>query len=106
MALSKVPGSKGKYMADSRGLAAIGRSQAMTDACMVPALRGAALGRQYDPKGQYRAEPRGVRAGWNNEFRNGAAVVQVKAGHNAIQRMVMADVLLAMESQRGSSRIP
>lgn len=106
MALVKVPGSKGKYRADPAGLREIGRSQAMSDACMIPALRGAALAKQYDPKGTYDAEPRGVRAGYNNEIRNGAAVVQTVAGPNAIKRMVMADVLLGMESQRGSARIP
>lgn len=105
MALVRVPGTGGKYFADPSGLRAIAQSQKMSAACLEIAQRGAALGRTYDPKGAYTAEPRGVRAGWNNEMRSGAAVVQTKAGPNAIRRMVMADILLGLESQRGSSRV-
>lgn len=108
MTLTKIPGSKGKYRADSRGLKEIGASQAMSDLCMIPALRGAALGKQYDKHGQYEAVPRMIMAGRENvqSLRAGAAVVQTKAGPNAISRMVMIDVLIAMEAQRGSSRVP
>lgn len=101
MALANVPGTGGKYRADPNGLAAIGRSQDLADASLDVAQHGAALGRKYDPDGTYSAEPRGVRAGWNNEFRAGAAVVQDEPVYPAARRMVMADVLIAMESQRG-----
>ena len=101
MALHKVPGSKGKYMADDRGLRELGQSSALGDLALQAAQRGAALGRQYDPKGEYAAEKRTVKAGWKHEDRAGAVVKQVKAGPKAIQRMVMADVLMGMESGRG-----
>lgn len=102
MALHKVPGSKGKYMADDRGLRALGQSSALGDLALQAAQRGASLGRQYDPKGEYTAERRTVKAGWKHEDRAGAAVVQVKPGSgDAIRRMVMVDVLMGMESGRG-----
>lgn len=106
MALSKVPGTRGKYMADSRGLRELGMSSKLGDVALTAALRGAALGRQYDPKGAYSAEKRTVKGGWNHEDRAGAVVRQDRAGPKAIQRMVMADVLMGMESGRGSSRVP
>lgn len=102
MALHKVPGSKGKYMADDRGLRELGMSSALGDLALAAAQRGAGLGRQYDPKGEYTAEKRTVKSGWKHEDRAGAAVVQVKPGDgNAIRRMVMVDVLMGMESGRG-----
>lgn len=107
MALHKVPGSKGKYMADDRGLRELGMSSKLGDIALTAALRGAALGKQYDPKGEYTAEKRTVKAGWKHEDRAGAVVRQVKPGDgHAIRRMVMVDVLMGMESGRGSSRIP
>lgn len=106
MALHKIPGSKGRYMSDTRGLRELGASSKLGDIALVAAWRGAALGRQYDPRGEYTAEKRTVRAGWNHDPRAGAVVKQVKAGPKAIQRMVMADILMGMESGRGSSRIP
>lgn len=105
MGFANVPGTGGKYRADSAGFAAIGKSQALGDIAMNAAWRGAALGRQYDPKGAYTAEPRVVRGGWNHEPRAAAAVVQSKPGPKAIDRLVMADVLIGMESRSGSSRI-
>lgn len=102
MSLSKVPGTRGKYMADSRGLRELGMSSKLGDVALTAALRGAALGRQYDPKGAYSAEKRTVKAGWKHEDRAGAVVVQVKPGSgDAIRRMVMVDVLMGMGSGRG-----
>ena len=105
MALVRVPGTKGKYLANPAGLRAIGRSQEMTDVCMGIASRGAALGREHDPKGEYRAEPRGVRMGWDNEVRNGAVIVQSRPGPDAVKNRVLDQVLRGLESQRGTTRI-
>ena len=101
MALHKVPGSKGKYQADDRGLRSLGMSTALGNVALKATQRGAALGKQYDPQGEYVAEKRTVRGGYDEDNRAGAVVVQVKAGPNAIKRMVMADVLMGMESGRG-----
>lgn|GEM_PF-4555722 len=101
MALASVPGTGGKYRADPRGLAEIGRSQDLGDVSLDAAQRGAALGRKYDPDGTYSAEPRGVRAGRDNEFRAGAAVVQDEPGFPAARDKVLADVVAGLESQRG-----
>ena len=107
MALHKVPGSRGKYMADDRGLRELGRSSALGDIALTAALRGAALGKQYDPRGEYSAAKRTIKGGWKHEDRAGAVVRQDKpGGGSAIRRMVMVDVLMGMESGRGSSRIP
>lgn len=104
MALTKIPGAKGKYMADDRGLRSLGMSTALGNIALKAAQRGANLGKQYDPKGEYVAERRDVMGGYPNtrSLRAGAAVVQVKPGDgNAIRRMVMVDVLMGMESGRG-----
>lgn len=107
MALKKIAGSRGKYMADERGLREIGKSQKLGDVSLTAALRGAALGKQYDPRGEYSAVKQTVKAGWKHEDRAGASVRQDKpGGGSAIRHMVMVDVQLGMESGRGSSRIP
>ena len=106
MALHRVPGSKGKYLADDAGIREIGQSDKLGEVALTAALRGAALGRQYDPDGKYEAERRTVRGGYYNEPRAGAVVRQVVAGPDAGEKEIMLQILAGMESQRGSSRIP
>ena len=102
MALQKIPGTKGKYRSDTRGLAEIGRSQKLGDLALSTARKGAALAKQYDPKGTYTANPRAVRAGWNNETRAGAVITQDKPGPNAIKHDKLGDVLVKLETNRGT----
>lgn len=63
------------YVPDPRGLAEIGGSAKLGDLCVEAAEAGAAYARSVAPAGSFRAERRTVTAGWRNESRAGAAIV-------------------------------
>lgn len=98
--MSKLPGRQigrsKRYRAIESGLRELGRSQKLGDVAENAAWRAAQIAKSYDPTGEYVAEQRGVRAGWNNEFRAGAAMVQRRASWKAINRRVMVDVALKL----------
>ena len=72
MVLRRIPGVK-HYRADPAGLREVGRSGQVASAAL-DAARGVAARAERLGAGRYTAEPAGVRAGWDNEYRAGAVV--------------------------------
>lgn len=94
--MKRIPGVK-HYRALNQGFRSLGTGSSIQGLAMDAAQRGVNAARTYDPKGQYEAQRRPVRSGWNHELRSGASVVQIYGGPLAHKHMIMADVVLAME---------
>lgn len=77
MALRRVPGVSGKYMADSDGLKKLGNSAAMSSAMVQHAQDIAGTAASVGRSG-YGAAPVTVTAGWDNEKRAGAVAFERK----------------------------
>lgn len=75
-----------KYTAEVRGLREIARSAAMSQVSMDGARRIADRARSDNPRGQYSVTPTTVTAGWRNEARAGAQVVEDKPGNGPGRR--------------------
>ena len=74
--------AKVNYKPDPRGLRELGRSSGVGEAAMDGARAVAAFARVDNPSGAYDVTPATVTAGWRNEQRAGARVVEtvMKAG--------------------------
>ena len=74
--------AKVNYKPDPRGLRELGRSSGVGEAAMAGARAVAAFARADNPSGAYDVTPATVTAGWRNEERRGARVVEtvMKAG--------------------------
>lgn len=74
--------AKVTYKPDPRGLAELGRSSGMTRAAMEGARAVQRSAQAINPSGSYETSPAAVTAGWRNEQRSGARVVEtvMKAG--------------------------
>lgn len=78
--------AKVNYKPDARGLRELGQSSGVADAAMQGARSVAAFARSDDPRGVYDAAPATVSAGWQNEPRRGARVVETQMGAGARRR--------------------
>lgn len=69
--------TKARYQADSKGLAVVGRSQAMSNAMLSYARDVAAVAASVGSS-EYGAKPATLTSGWNNERRAGALAYESK----------------------------
>lgn len=86
----------GNYTPDPSGLAQIGNSAGLQAACEAAAEAGAAYARSAAPQGEWSVEPRVVDAGWHNDARRGAALV-----NNSVRALLDARQLAALEATPG-----
>lgn len=78
--------AKVKYTPDVRGLRDAGRSSAVQAVAVAAAEKMASWARADDPDGGYAAGPATVMAGWQNEARAGAHVVETAQGMGGVRR--------------------
>lgn len=75
-----------RYTPDKRGLRELGQSPGVRDAALEAAARVANWARQDDPRGAYEVTPANVTAGWDNEIRAGASVMEMQRGAGGRKR--------------------
>ena len=100
MALQRVPGVRG-YMADSAGLADLGRSSGMAKASLDAAKRLAGNAEAVGD-GTYEAANQTVTAGWANEKRAGAVVRETEPHWRDSRDAVLVRVAASMRVRGGS----
>lgn len=89
------------YRTDTAGLRELGRSEVIGRAALSVA-RDMAVRANAEGHGTYKARPRTVTAGWENEDRAGAEVVEVERDSRDVQSRVLVNLTKSYRMRGGS----
>lgn len=78
-----------RYKPDDSGFREIGSSKELGSACVDAARGVASIANGDDPAGRYEVHPATVPAGWKNELRAGARVVQTQDSRRGVERRTL-----------------